>query len=311
MQKILISGSGGFLFSNFIRQAIYEKQSYNFISLDRVSESKVLNSLYINKDHDFYFGDISDSHFLNILFEFERPNIVIHGAAEIDIKKPFIVSNVLGTQNIIDCCLKWGTERLIFISDDKVYGHLEKETDIPFLETSPLNPRNAYAASKAAGELLVQAAHISHELSFNIIRLSNVYGPRQSINSLIPKVIKCISSGEKIPVYGQGHQIRDWMHVYDACSAILTVLNAGKANEIYNASAGQELATIEVIQRVCNAMKKGHDLISFMPETSGADFRRASNNSKLKTLNWKPKFKFSDGVIDTKNWFHNNQWSLK
>lgn len=311
MRKLLITGSGGFLFSNFIRKAIYEKCPYKFVSLDRVSDSKVLNSLYVNKDHQFYFGDISDAHFLNVLFEFERPDIVVHGAAETDSKKPFLSSNILGTQNIIDCCLKWGTERLLFISDEKVYGHLEKETDALFLETSPLNPRSAYAASKAAGELLVQAAHISHGLSFNIIRPSNIYGPRQSVQNLIPKTIKCITSGEILPVIGQGHQMRDWMHVYDACSAILTVLDAGIPGEIYNVSAGQELATIEVIQRVCNAMKKGYDLISFTPEGAGADFRRASNSTKLKTLGWKTEFKFKDGVDLCISWYINNRWALK
>lgn len=309
-KKVLITGSGGFIFSNFIRKAIYEKQPYRFISLDKVTKSTVLNNIYVNQDHPFYFGDISDTHFMNVLFEYERPNIVIHGAAETDTDQFFITSNVLGTQTLIDCCLKWGVERLIYISDDKVYGQLE-ESQTPWLETSSLNPRDTYAASKAAGELLVRAAHHTHNLVYNILRLSNVFGPRQPAGNLIPKVIKHIINNEKIPLLGDGLQNRDWSHVYDICAAILMVLNTAPHNESYNISAGQECSNLELVQKICNAMNRGHDLISFVEKTSSDNLRRSSNNLKIKELGWKPRLKFSDGILDTVEWFQRNSWALR
>jgi dTDP-glucose 4,6-dehydratase len=310
-KKVLITGSGGFIFSNFIRKAIYENQPYKFISLDKVTKSTVLNNIYVNQDHPFYFGDISDAHFMNVLFEFERPSIVIHGAAETDVDKFFTTSNVLGTQTLINCCLKWDVEKLIYISDDKVYGQLGKSEN-PWVEISPLDPRDTYAASKASGELLVKAAHHANNLNYNIVRLSNTFGPRQPTRNLIPKVIKHIVNNEKIPLFGDGLQTRDWSHVYDVCSAILTVLNIAPPNESYNISSGQECTNLELVQKICNAMNRGHDLISFVEEKPPINnLRRSSNNTKIKELNWKPRFKFSDAILDAVGWFQRNNWALK
>lgn len=316
-KKVLVTGSGGFIFSNFIRKAIYERQPYKFVSVDKVTKSTVLNTIYINKDHSFYFGDVSDAHLMNVIFEFERPDIVIHGAAESfmnpALKDPsaFITSNIFGTQVIIDACIKWGVEKLIYISDDEVYGQLKNEGAASWSESASLNPGNPYSASKAAGELLVKAAHNSYGLNYNITRSSNNYGPRQTNERLIPKAIKCIMDGEKIPLYGQGLQIRDWTHVYDNCSALLTVLNSGALNETYNISANQEFTNIEVIQKICNAMGRGHDLVSFIKELPGHDFRHSTNSAKIRELGWKPNYKFNNGIVETVEWYQKNSWFLK
>ena len=322
-KKVLITGTGGFIFSNFVRKAIHDQlhtddKSYKFISVDKVTKTSVLNNIYQNKNHTFYIGDISDSHFMNVLFEYERPDIVIHGAAEsfVDdsLKDPnkFIQANVLGTQVIVNCCAKWGVEKLIYISTDEVYGQLEKESDASWTEESPMNPRNPYSASKAAGELIVRAAHHSYGLQYNITRSSNNYGPRQTSEKLIPKAIKSIVDGTKIPIYGQGLQIRDWTHVRDNCNAIMTVLNSGAPNETYNISANQEFTNIEVIQSLCNAMGKGHELISFISDPrQGHDFRYSIDCSKLKALGWKAEYKFKEGVVDTVDWYQKNLWFLK
>ena len=162
MKKILITGTGGFIFSNFIRKAVFEKHPYNFISVDKVTKTSVLNNIYQNKHHTFYFGDVADTHFINTLFEYEKPDIVIHGAAESSVdaslKDPnvFIKSNVLGTQVIVNACVKWNVERLIYVSTDEVYGQLKSESEPSWTENSPLDPRNPYSASKAAGELVVK-----------------------------------------------------------------------------------------------------------------------------------------------------------
>lgn len=316
MKKVLLTGTCGFIFSNFIRRAIYERQPYHFISIDRVAGNA--NALYFHKNHTFHLADIRDQHIIDKIFQFERPDIVIHGAAEsfvdysLSDPNSFVTSNVLGTQVIINACVKHNIEKLIYISTDEVYGQLTSESDPPWTEEAPLNPRNPYSASKAAGELMVRAAHQSHGLTYNITRSSNNYGPRQTPEKLIPKAIKCIMEGKNIPIYGQGLQIRDWTHVFDNCAAILTVLNNGKPNEVYNISANQELPNIEVIQKVCNTMESGHDLISHIQDPrSGHDFRYSVDSSKIRALGWKPSYRFKDGIIDTVEWYKINHWFLK
>ncbi len=318
MKKILITGTGGFIFSNFIRKAIFDKLPYTFVSVDKVTKTSVLNNIYQNKSHVFHIGDISDPHFVNVLFEYERPDIVIHGAAEsfVDdsLKEPnkFIQANVMGTQVITSACVKWGVEKLIYISTDEVYGQLESETEAAWTEESPLKPRNPYSASKAAGELIVRAAGTSFGLNYNITRSSNNYGPRQTSEKLIPKVIKCVLEGTKIPIYGQGLQIRDWTYVMDNCGGIISVLTDGKPNETYNISANQEFTNIEVIQKICNAMGRGHDLISFIPDPRGGhDFRYSIDCSKIKELGWKSGFRFKEGIVNTVDWYQKNLWFLK
>lgn len=315
-KKVLITGTMGFIFSNFIRRAIYEKQPYSFVSIDRVGGNP--NAIYSNKNHTFHVADIRDQHIIDTIFQFERPDIVIHGAAEssvdLSLSDPnsFITSNVLGTQVIINSCIKHKVEKLIYISSDEVYGQLENESDISWTEESPLNPRNPYSSTKACGELLVKAANQSHGLIYNITRSSNNYGPRQTADKLIPRAIKCILNNQNIPIYGQGLQIRDWTHVFDNCAAILTILNKGKPNEIYNISANQELTNIEVVQKICNAMGDCHKLISHIPDPRmGHDFRYSVNSSKIRELGWKPSYRFKEGIVDTVEWFKLNQWMLK
>lgn len=690
MKKVLITGTCGFIFSNFIRKAIYEKHPYSFVSIDRVNGNP--NALYANKNHTFHVADIRDQHVMDTLFQFERPDIVIHGAAEsfvdysLSDPNSFVTSNILGTQVVINSCLKHKVERLIYVSTDEVYGQLTSELDESWTEDAPLNPRNPYclsgdtkilldngcwinisdfkkdnkissfsfnemksvhsevsdnlnkigskllniktefgsikcspqhilflkrypreksgkinyrslknndvkiiensadqikvgdflafsrkdpvpnniinidlelakflgyflgdgnisinskikgtqyikladqskdnliyysniirsftkrlfgreakpsfykhsskncwylsfgclplvdiikklhfnlyakdkkipqevfswsnealfnflgglfdadghytknrpmasycsaslqllndikfllrrggilshdislsnkeykgkkyicgkinicdskslqlfcqqiktnkitknklskpqkqlidddiifvrvmeinaeninellfdltvpktsnfiangfivhnSATKAAGELLVKAASYSHGLIYNITRSSNNYGPRQTPEKLIPKAIKCIMHNQKIPIYGQGLQIRDWTHVFDNCAALLTVLNDGKPNEIYNISANQEFTNIEVIQKICNAMGTGHNLISNIPDPrKGHDFRYSVNSSKICELGWKPRYKFTEGIIETVDWYKINSWMLR
>lgn len=316
-QKVLVTGTGGFVFSNFIRKAIFEKKPYDFISVDKVTKSSVLNNIYSNKNHTFYIGDIADNHFINVLFEYERPDIILHGAAETfvddSLAEPnkFIHSNILGTQVLVSAAVKWGIKNFIYISTDEVYGQLEDDKAVAWKEEDPLNPRNPYSASKAAGEFFLKAANSSFGLNYSIIRPCNNYGPRQTPEKFIPKTIKCILEDQKIPVYGQGLQLRDWLHVFDNCAAIMKVLEGGKSGEIYNVSAGQEFSNIEVVNEICNVMGRGHNLISFVKDRPGHDFRYAINSSKVKTLGWEPKFKFKTGLAQTVEWYLNNKFFLR
>lgn len=316
-KKVLVTGSGGFILSNLIRKAIFEKKPYDFVSVDKVTKSSVLNNIYSNKNHTFYIGDIADEHFMNVVFEYEKPDIVIHGAAETfvddSLKDPnkFIHSNVLGTQVLVNTALKWDVKNFIYISTDEVYGQLKSEVDVAWTEESPLNPRNPYSASKAAGEFVVRAAGSSFGLNYCITRSCNNYGPRQTSEKFIPKVIRCILEDQKIPIYGQGLQMRDWLHVFDNCSAIMKVLDSGRNGEIYNISGNQEFSNIEVVHEICNIMKKGHDLISFVKDRPGHDFRYAVNSSKLRELGWESKYKFRSGLAQTVEWYLNNKFFLK
>jgi len=313
--KVLITGSASFILSNFIRKATYEKLPYILSSVDKIVGNA--NAIYYHKNHSFHLADICDEHIIDKVFQFEQPDVVLHGAAytavddSIISPNQFIQNNILGTQNIINACVKHKVKRIIYVSTDEVLGSLKIE-DPSWTEDAPLNPRNPYAATKAAGEMLIKAAYHSYGLTYNIIRSSNNYGPRQTPEKLIPKVIKCILNDQPIPIYGQGLQIRDWTHVFDNCAAFNIIINNGQPNEIYHISANQEITNLELIQKICNKMDKGHNLISHIPDPRpGHDFRYSINCDKIKKIGWFPKIKLSYGLDQTIDWYLLNQYFLK
>lgn len=316
-KKVLVTGSAGFIFGNFIRKALFNKSNYTFASIDRCDGPNAIHSIYSNKSHQFYPVDITSKHFVNMVFSIERPDIVIHGAAETFVDDAiadasgFITSNVLGTQVIVDSCVKWDVERLIYISTDEVYGQLKSETDSSWVESSPLAPRNPYSASKAAGELLVKAARETHGLKYNITRSCNNYGPRQHRRNLIPKIIKSILSNQEMPIYGKGMQLREWLHVEDNCSAIMKIMEFGGEDETYNISTGHEFTNLEVFHELCNIANRGHNLLNFVEDRPGHDYRYSTDSSKLRSLGWKPSYKFKNGLYQTFSWYEKNaNWSL-
>jgi len=320
--KILCTGSGGFIFSNFVRQVLKLnppsiKAKYEVIGVDKCVLPKVLNTIYTNKGHRFHIGDVVDKHFMNVIFELERPDIVIHGAAEsfvddsITDATKFVRTNVEGTQVIIDMCVKWDVKRCVYISANHVYGHLTSEDEPAWNENTVLNPRNPCSATKAAGEMLIKAAHETYGLPYNIIRACNNYGPRQPVRNLIPKIIANINHDQPVPIYGQGMQIRDWIHVQDNCSAIIKIIEDAPLNEIYNVSAKQEYTNIEVFHEVCNILGRGHSLLKFVDDRKGHDFRYSADNTKLLKLGWEPKFKFKPGIEHTIDWYMKNTWFMK
>jgi len=313
-KKLLITGSGGFIMSNFIRKAIYENHPFNIVSIDNVEKTSVMNNIYSNKNHQFYIGDVSNHHFLNIIFELEKPDIVIHGAAEtsdsVSLKNTdkFINSNILATQVMLDMCIKHNVEKIVFTSTDKVYGPI---TEGSSKEEAPINPYNLYSASKAAAELLLSAASKSYGIKYNIVRSSNNYGPRQIGSKFIPLVIKNISNNSSTKIYQGGQQSREWLHVQDNCSAILDIINKGQDNEIYNISSNHEFSTIEVFNEIANILGKGHNLIEFDNNAEYHAMRYSSDSRKIRNLGWKPSFKFKDGLRHTISWYINNSWYLK
>ena len=314
--KILVTGSAGFIFSYFVRHVLRTTKEYNLVSVDKVTRDKGLKTIYINPSHNFYLADVADHHIINRIFEKERPDYVVHGAAESHVDDsiagavPFIHSNVMGTQVITDACVKYGVKKLVYISTDEVYGQLAA-TDKPWKEDSNLNPRNPYSASKLSGELIVKAAGQTHGLNYNITRSCNNFGPRQSTKNLVPKIIKNIINKEDVPIYGQGSQIREWIHVEDNCEAILKILKAAPSNETYNISTGYEFSNLEMFNEICNIMEDGHQLIKFVKDREGHDFRYAIDSSKLRELGWTPSFRFKEALKQVIFWYKGNQWYLE
>lgn len=312
-RRLLITGSGGFILGNFIRQVFYHKKPYIISSLDRVRETHLTQNIYVNSDHSFYIADVLDSHILHIICEKEKPDIIIHGADESCVSEnniPFITNNIIGTQNIINECIKIGA-KLILFSTDKVYGSLDNEKDSSWTEESFINPKNIYAASKVSAELLTKTAGITNDLKYNIIRLCNNYGPWQTSEKFIPKIIKSIFDENEISIYGQGNQVRDWIHVYDTCSALFNIIDNGIDGALYNITAKQEFTNLEVAQIVCNAIGRGHNLIKHISDITGNDFRFSMNNDKIKSIDWIPQYKFRDGITQVCQWYVTNRYVLK
>jgi len=314
MKKIMITGSCGFILGNFVRKAIYDqkKQSdrYSFVSVDRVN-TNAQNSMYWNLNHKFYPADIRDQHVIDIIFQFEQPDIVIHGAEENDIlsdNNSLISSNISGTQVIINACIKYKVNKLVYLSTSKVYGELLKETDPSWTEKSIINPKGIYAASKAAAELLIMS---TSNLNYNIVRSCNNYGPRQSSSKLIPKTIKSILENKKMSLYGQGQHLREWMYVADHCSALMSIIEKGENNQIYNVSTNYEFSNLEVVNEVFRAMgSETADFVEFIPNNLSI-FRSSINSDKIRNIGWKPSYKFKDGIKENVKWFLDNRWFLK
>jgi dTDP-glucose 4,6-dehydratase len=315
-KTILLTGGFGFIFSNFIRSFIYNKYDYNLVIIDKLMYQYGYNNIYISGKYKYHIGDISNPEFVESIFKLEKPDIVINGAAcsfvddAIKDPTPFINSNVLGTQILLNACRKFGIEKFIAIGTDEEYGHL-LDSSSEFTEESNLNPRNPYSASKAAASHLIMAANQTYDIPYNIIRPCNAMGPRQHVRNFIPKAINCILNDQKFPMYKPGSQSREWIFVEDLNQAIMTVLEKGKQNEVYNVSTGYELSNIEMFQKICNVLEKGHLLLEFVEDRPGHDKRYASSSKKLRDLGWAPKFKFNESLELAVNWFQQNKWWFK
>lgn len=316
-QRMLITGTAGFIFSNFLRIAVYQKAPYEIFSLDKIANSSMMNNIFQKKIAEFQIADICDEHIMDRIFEYIEPEIIIHGAAESNVDKSinnpnvFTKSNIVGTQNLINLAVKYKTKLFVYQSTDEVYGSLA-EDESPWIENSPMDPRNPYSASKAAGEMLLKAAHNTYGLNYLIVRSCNNMGPRQDHSKLIPRVIKCIREKKKIPIYGDGLQSRDWIHTHDNAQAILYLLDKKIKNDIFNISANQEKKNIEVINAICDIMGEGKNLLEKVEDRAGHDRRYALNADKIKALGWNPVYKnFSDAVKNTINWYQSNPYYLK
>jgi dTDP-glucose 4,6-dehydratase len=311
--KVLVTGGAGFIGSNYVRRVL--DGSLNGISaitvLDKLTYAGTLTNLQALPKNSFQFiqGDICDTKLVNDLIPgFDS---VINFAAESHVdrsiagSREFVQTNVLGVQNLLDAAKNAGTQRFVHISTDEVYGTIAEGS---WPETDPLLPNSPYAASKAAADLLVRSYHRTHGMDVRITRCSNNYGPNQFPEKVIPLFVTNLLEGKKVPVYGSGVNVRDWLHVDDHCKGIHAVLTKGKAGEIYNIGGGLELTNMELTEKILHAFGKGSESIEYVEDRKGHDLRYSVDWTRInRELGYEPQVKFEDGLKDTIQWYRDNE----
>ena len=320
-RNILVTGAAGFIGANFAEYFVNKYPDYNVIVLDKLTYAGNLDNL--NKVMDkitFVQGDICDFAFVKDLFVKYNINGVIHFAAEshVDnsIKDPFIFTytNVIGTHTLLEAAKQvWGEgspNKFVHISTDEVYGSLKE--DGYFTEKSPIQPSSPYSASKASSDLVALAYKETFKMNVNVTNCSNNYGPYQHNEKLIPHMIKLAMQDQKLPVYGQGLNVRDWLYVEDHCEAIDLVFHNGVAGERYNIGGHNEKRNIDIVKLILKRLGKPESLIEFVEDRKGHDYRYAIDPTKISNeLGWTPKTKFEDGIVKTIDWYLANPEYLK
>lgn len=313
--KLLVTGGAGFIGSCFIRHILNKYSGYKIINLDALTYCGNLNNLNdiaTNPNYTFVKGNICDKNLVRELLE--ESDCVVNFAAEshvdnsINNPEIFIETNVKGTLNLLEASKNTGILRYLQISTDEVYGTLGKSGY--FYETSPLAPNSPYSASKASADMLVRAYYETYKLPVLTTRCSNNYGPYQFPEKLIPFFITKLLKNEKVPVYGDGLNIRDWLYVYDHCEAIDRVLHSGKVGEIYNIGGHNEKTNLEITRIIIKEMGKDESFIEYVKDRPGHDKRYAIANDKITAeLGWQPSVTFEEGIKKTVNWYLSNpEW---
>ncbi len=313
MSKILVTGGAGFIGSNFVKYMLEKYSDYEIINLDALTYCGNLENLKDIENHENYTfvkGDIRDQDLVKDLVS--KSDYVINFAAESHVDRSiedpeiFIKSNVLGTQVLLNASKEFGVEKYIQISTDEVYGTLGESGY--FTENTPLQPNSPYSASKAGADLITRAYFETFDLPVNITRCSNNYGPYQFPEKLIPLMISNALEDKKLPIYGDGKNIRDWLHVYDHCQAIDLVLHEGKLGEVYNIGGHNERENIQIVKLIIDALGKDESLIEYVSDRLGHDRRYAIDSDKITNeLGWKPKYTFETGIEETIKWYLDNQ----
>lgn len=311
--KLLVTGGAGFIGSCFVRHILNKYKDYEVINLDALTYAgniENLDDVKNNANYKFVHGNICDKKLVRELVN--EVDAVINFAAESHVDRSitgpeiFIETNVQGTLNLLQASKEANIQRFLQVSTDEVYGTLGK--DGYFYETTPLAPNSPYSASKAGADLLVRAYYETYKMPVLNTRCSNNYGPYQYPEKLIPFFISKLLRGEKVPVYGDGMNVRDWLYVYDHCSAIDTVLHKGRVGEVYNIGGHNEKTNMEITHLILDAMGKDESSIEYVKDRLGHDRRYAICNDKIQNeLGWKPSLTFEEGIKITIDWYLNNQ----
>lgn len=314
--KLLVTGGAGFIGSNFIHYILNKYPEDEIINLDALTYAGNLENLKDienNPNYKFVHGDIMDSLLVEELIK--NVDVIVHFAAESHVDRSildsdsFVRTNVNGTLNLLEIAKNNGNKRFHHISTDEVYGSLEKG-DPAFNEKTPYDPRSPYSASKASSDHLVRAYYHTHNLPITISNCSNNYGPYQFPEKLIPFFITNLMDGKKIPVYGAGDNIRDWLHVKDHCRAIDLIVREGKIGQTYCIGGGAEKTNLEITRKILELMDADESSVEYVADRKGHDKRYAVDFSKIKNeLGWEPAISFKDGTKETVEWYQNNiQW---
>jgi dTDP-glucose 4,6-dehydratase len=315
MNRILVTGGAGFIGSNFVRMVLAEHPDAFIVNLDSLTYAGNLENLaglLDHSNHKFIKGDICDGRLVEKIIDEHRIDTIINFAAESHVDrsitgaKIFIETNVTGTLTLLEAARDKDLERFIQVSTDEVYGELGPEGK--FTEQTPLSPNSPYSASKAAADHLVKAFGHTWAVKYNITRCSNNYGPYQFPEKLIPLMINNALNDKELPVYGDGLYVRDWLYVYDHCTAIWQVLQKAPPGEIYNIGGCNEKANLDVIDLILKRLDKPKSLIRHVKDRPGHDRRYAIDADKIITdLAWKPSLSFEEGINRTIDWYINNQ----
>ncbi len=315
--KILVTGGAGFIGSNYIYYHLSKHPDDNIVCYDLLTYAgnlKTLRNALHNNNFKFIKGDITDRNDVFDLFSKEKFDVVINFAAESHVDRSvsnpgiFLNTNVIGTQTLMDACLKFSINRFHQVSTDEVYGDLPLDRkDLFFTEKTPLHTSSPYSASKAAADLLVLSYFRTYSLPISISRCSNNYGPYHFPEKLIPLVITRALNNKSIPVYGNGENIRDWLYVEDHCHAIDLIIRNGRVGEIYNVGGHNERSNIEVVRDILRCLHKPESLITYVTDRPGHDRRYAIDPSKISSeLGWNPSTNFSEGIKKTVQWYLDN-----
>lgn len=316
--KLLVTGGAGFIGSNFIHYMLQSHEDYEIVNIDALTYCGNLDNvkeLENVKNYRFIKGRIEEESFIDELFQKEQFDVVVNFAAETHVDrslrnpKAFLISNILGTQTLLEASCKYGVKRYHQVSTDEVYGELPLEDKTKkFHEESPICPSSPYAVSKASADMLVLSYGRSFGLPVTISRCSNNYGPYQFPEKLIPLVISRAEENLQIPVYGDGKNVRDWLYVEDHCKAIDRILQNGKNGEVYNIGGNNEYSNLELVTLILEKLNKPKELITFTQDRKGHDKRYAICPDKMEQeLGWKPKYSFEQGIIKTITWYQEHE----
>ena len=318
--KIVVTGGAGFIGSNFIYYMLDKYKDYKIICIDKLTYAGNLSTLseaMKNQNFKFIKADICDIEKIDTVFKEEEPNIVVNFAAESHVDRSisnpevFLETNIRGTSVLLECCKKYNVKRYHQISTDEVYGDLPLDRpDLSFTEKSPLRPSSPYSVSKTSADLLVLSYFRTYKLPVTISRCSNNYGPYHFPEKLIPLIIIKALKNQRLPIYGDGKNVRDWIYVKDHCKAIDLILHKGKIGEVYNVGGNSEKSNLEVVKTILNILGKSEKLIEFVPDRLGHDRRYSINDYKIESeLGFKRDVTFEQGIEKTINWFlHNEKW---
>lgn len=312
--KLLVTGGAGFIGSNFIHHIMDSRLDCEVINLDVLTYAGNLNNLKgieKNPRYTFIKGDICNRAVIDAILDKHNIDAIIHFAAESHVDRSiadasaFVKTNVLGTYTLLECARTHSIPKFIHISTDEVYGSTMKGS---FKETDILCPSSPYSASKAGSDLLAHSYFTTYNLPVITTRCTNNFGPYQFPEKLIPLFVTNLLDGKKVPVYGTGKNVRDWIHVSDHCRAVEFLLERGNPGEIYNIGGGHEKTNLEITKKILNILSKDDSMIEYVTDRPGHDFRYSLDYSKILGMGWKPKYSFDEALKETITWYTRNEW---